>query len=80
LILVAVQNIAYDALGAAEQHAIRAHVFNSNAQLAVALIAGLTWKFGLPGTFSAIYGAQFLMSLSLWITLLYVSRKPAPET
>jgi len=74
LILSAICNIAYDALGAADRHAVRAHVFNANALLAALLIAGLTWKYGVRGAFTAMFAAQLCIGVSLWTVLAVMTR------
>ena len=67
-ILVAIQNAIYDALGAADLHAMRAIVYNAGCIFASMLILGLTWLWGLPGTVAGIYISQASIAIALWIT------------
>jgi O-antigen/teichoic acid export membrane protein len=75
LILVAIKNAAYDALGAAEKHGIRAAVYNTGVIVSAILIVGLTRLYGLPGTFAALFISHALVAVSLWITLFALSRR-----
>ena len=75
LILIAIKNAAFDALGAAEKHAIRATVYNISVVASVILIVGLTRIYGLPGTFAALFISHALIALALWITLFALSRR-----
>ena len=73
--LVAITNAAYDALGAADRHAVRAHIFNANAILATGLVALLTWRGGVYGAFAAMFVSQTLIAISLWLAVGVMVRK-----
>jgi O-antigen/teichoic acid export membrane protein len=72
-ILAAIQSSAYDALGAAEKHAARALFTNITGGLGAALIVGMTYFFGIVGTFVGVFAAQGLTCLSVWIPLIVLS-------
>jgi hypothetical protein len=74
LVVIAISNVAYDALGAADHHAVRAHVFNATALLAAGLIGALTWKYGVYGAFGGMFAAQFCIGGSLWAVLGILTR------
>ena len=74
LVVVAVQNAAYEALGGADRHGIRALVYNSGSAAATLLIAVLTYALLAPGTFVAIYVSEILIATLLWGTLLWLGR------
>lgn len=75
LIIVAVQNAAYEALGGADRHGIRALVYNGGSAVAALLIAGLTYAYLVPGTFVAIYISEILIAALLWGTLMGLARQ-----
>lgn len=75
LVITAIRNAAYDALGAADMHVVRSKVYNVGTLTSAALIAGLTWIYGLPGTFIAQFVSQGLLALALWMTALTLSRR-----
>lgn len=75
LVAVAVQNAAYEALGGADRHGIRALVYNSGSAAATLLIAVLTYAFLVPGTFVAIYVSEILIAALLWGTLVWLGRE-----
>jgi O-antigen/teichoic acid export membrane protein len=74
-ILVAIKNAAYDALGAAERHAVRAAVYNSCVVASAVLIVGMTRLYGLEGLFAALYISHGLVALAVWVTLFLLSRR-----
>ena len=74
-ILVAIKNAAYDALGAAEQHAVRAAVYNTGVVASAVLIVAMTRLYGLDGIFAALFISHGLVALSLWVTLFLLSHR-----
>jgi O-antigen/teichoic acid export membrane protein len=74
-ILAAIQSSAYDALGAAEKHAARALFTNITGGLGAAIIVGMTYFFGIVGTFVGVFVAQGLTCVSVWIPLIVLSRR-----
>jgi O-antigen/teichoic acid export membrane protein len=73
--IIALVNISYDALGAADKHFIRANVYNICCIANAALIASLTYIYAIRGTFVAIYVSNVLILIAMWTTLLLLSRK-----
>jgi O-antigen/teichoic acid export membrane protein len=69
-IFVAIHNIAYDALGASENHRIRAFLFNITALGGTGLIAGLTYFYGVYGAFASIFISQTILSIIMWFNLV----------
>ena len=74
-ILVAVQNIAFDAIGAAEKHGIRAILYNTTGVIGAGLIAGLTYLYGVNGTFAGIYISQAVLCVVLWLGLFVLGQR-----
>ena len=72
LILITIKNVAYDGLGGAERHRIRAVVVNIGSIASALLIAGATYSFGLNGTFVAVYVSELLLGAALWITFFWL--------
>jgi O-antigen/teichoic acid export membrane protein len=75
-ILIAFQNAAYDSLGAADRHGVRATVYNVGCVCAAILIFGSTYLFGIDGTFVAVYLSHGLIAVALWVTVFRLSRDP----
>jgi O-antigen/teichoic acid export membrane protein len=73
-ILVAIHNIAYDALGAAERHGIRALFYNIIGLIGIGLIAGLTYFYGVNGTFAGIFIGYAFLCLAMWLCLIVLGR------
>jgi O-antigen/teichoic acid export membrane protein len=74
-VLVAIHNIAYDAMGAAEKHSIRALSYNTTGIIGVALIAGLTYYYGVNGTFVGLYISYAATCAVTWLCLILVVRR-----
>jgi O-antigen/teichoic acid export membrane protein len=74
-ILIAAQNIAYDALGAAEQHGVRSLVYNSTGVAGVGLVVVLTHLYGIKGTLFSLFLVQAVLSASTWLLLIALGRK-----
>jgi O-antigen/teichoic acid export membrane protein len=69
LIPIGIQNVAFDALGAADRHRIRMISQGSATIAGATLIVVLTYLFGLWGTCIAVYATDLLVAAALWITL-----------
>lgn len=80
LIIFAVKGAAFDALGAADMHAIRATVYNTGCVLGAGLIGLGAYFFLVPGAFAAIYVTVTLIGVALWATLIALSRRHAAAT
>lgn len=74
-ILVAIQNIAYDALGAAEKHGVRALFYNITGIVGAGLIAGLTYFYGVNGAVVGIYLSLVVISVGLWLILIVLGQR-----
>lgn len=75
ILVKAVQAVAYDSLGAIEQHRLRARLYNFGSIIAVGLIAGLTYLFGWEGTLAGVYAAEIGISTALWVALLAIRKR-----
>lgn len=73
LIPIGLQNIAFDALGAADQHRARLLSGGSATIVGAGLIVGMTHLFGATGTFVAMYATDIIIALALWMTLMWLS-------
>jgi O-antigen/teichoic acid export membrane protein len=73
VLLVGIQSVAFDALAALERHALRASIANICSVVGVGLVAGLTFSFGMTGTFVAIFATLTVSLASMWIALLQVT-------
>jgi O-antigen/teichoic acid export membrane protein len=73
LILTAVQFVAFDAINAADHHRVRLIVSTVVGILGTALIVGLSFAFGITGTFIAVYLTELSTAAALWITLKLLS-------
>ncbi len=73
VVIMAAKSIPYDALGAAERHALRAHIFNVGGIISAALLAVLTFAFGISGMFIALFVSQLGLTAAAWVAL-YVLR------
>jgi O-antigen/teichoic acid export membrane protein len=74
LIFAATQNIAFDALNAADRHGIQALVYNTASIASAAIIILFTYRHGLSGTFFALYLSEGSIAAALWMTLTLLSR------
>lgn len=74
-ILVAIHNIAYDALGAAEKHGIRALFYNTTGIIGIGLIAGLTYLYGVNGAFAGIFIAYAFLCVAMWLCLIVLGQR-----
>lgn len=79
-ILVGVQNIAYDALGAADKHGIRARFYNATAIIGVGLIALLSYLFGVNGAFVGLYLSLVVICIAMWIILRVLAQSERSPT
>ena len=69
LIFLVLQNVAFDALNAADRHRSRFVAGTAAGLLGIGLIAGLTYRYGMTGTFIASYLSDGIMVFALWMTL-----------
>jgi O-antigen/teichoic acid export membrane protein len=69
VLIMAAKSIPYDALGAAERHALRAHIFNIGGVISAALLAALTFAFGIAGMFIALFASQLGLTAAAWVAL-----------
>jgi O-antigen/teichoic acid export membrane protein len=76
LILGAVQNVAFDALNAADQHHARFLSGTATGLLGSGLVAALTYAYGINGAFIASYLSEGAMTLAFWATLILLSDSP----
>jgi O-antigen/teichoic acid export membrane protein len=67
--LIALQIAAYDALGGADQHRIRAFVYNTGTLIGVGLVAALTYTNGVMGLITGLYVSEVFTTGALWLTL-----------
>ncbi len=77
ILVKGVQAVAYDSLGAIEQHRFRARLYNLGSIVAVAVIAALTYLLGWAGTLIGVYCAEIGISAGLWLALLTVRKREA---
>jgi O-antigen/teichoic acid export membrane protein len=73
-ILYAISSIAYDAMGGAEKHGVRALVFNLTGLIGCGLIAGLTYIFGVNGTIGGIFISQAIIAIAMWLSLIALGK------
>jgi O-antigen/teichoic acid export membrane protein len=71
LILTSLQNLASDALNAAEQHEMRFMAETIAGLVGTGLLVALTLAFALPGILFAIYLSGLLGVIALWATLIW---------
>ena len=76
-LLMACQEVAAEALGAAARHGVRATIFNAGNVVAAALTALLTYRFATTGTFVALYAAETAIAAAFWIVLFGLVRREA---
>jgi O-antigen/teichoic acid export membrane protein len=76
LILTGVQNIAFDALNAADLHRLQIVISAGAVLTGSAAIVALTLIYGINGVFVAVYLSEFILALALWRGLLIVSNRP----
>jgi O-antigen/teichoic acid export membrane protein len=74
LIIYAVLSAAYEALGATENHSLRATVYNGVTLVGAALVVVMTFGFGLAGTIVALYVSYILAAGALWMALILRGR------
>ena len=75
ILVKAVQAVAYDSLGAVEQHRFRARIYNLGSVIAVGVIAALTYAFDWVGTLVGVYIAEIGITAALWVALLAIRRR-----
>ena len=75
VLLSAIQSVARDSLGAVEKHGLRALILNTGSVLGAALVVGLTYVYGVNGTFVAVYISQLISLAALWLALFFLTRR-----
>jgi O-antigen/teichoic acid export membrane protein len=80
LVLTSLQNLASDALNAAEQHEIRLAAETGAGIVGTAVLVALTLSYALPGILAAVYVAGILTAAALWGTLLWRARTSTGAT
>jgi O-antigen/teichoic acid export membrane protein len=75
LIFGAAQNVAFDALNAADRHHARFVSGTAAGLLGAGLVVGFTYAYGITGTFVATYLSEGAMMLALWTTLRFLSER-----
>lgn len=75
LIVTAIKDAAFDTLGAADEHRVRAMAYNGGSIAAVFIIAFFTYHFAVEGAFFAIYLTKAMIGVLLWAVLVSVSRR-----
>jgi O-antigen/teichoic acid export membrane protein len=75
LILTSLQNLASDALNAAEQHEMRFVAETSAGLAGTGLLVALTLAFALPGILFAIYLSGLLGVVALWSMLIWLAAR-----
>jgi len=73
LILGAIQNVAFDALNAADRHHARFFSGSAAGVLGAGLVMGLTYAYGITGAFVAAYLSEGAITLAFWATLIFLS-------
>jgi O-antigen/teichoic acid export membrane protein len=79
LILTSLQNLASDALNAAEQHEMRFMAETIAGLVGTGLLVALTLAFALPGILFAVYLSGLLGVIALWATLIWRAARNSAE-
>jgi O-antigen/teichoic acid export membrane protein len=79
LILTSLQNLASDALNAAEQHELRFVAETTAGLVGTGLLVVLTLAFALPGILFAVYLSGLLGVIALWATLIWRAAREQPQ-
>jgi len=74
-VLGAIQNVAFDALNAADRHHARFVSGTAVGLLGAGLVAWFTYAYGISGAFVATYLSEAIIALTLWATLQILSKK-----
>ncbi|MBN8994591.1 MAG: lipopolysaccharide biosynthesis protein [Rhizobiales bacterium] len=67
IVPIAIQTVPYDLLGAIDQHARRASVYNSLSLVGLVVTVVAILAAGLIGAFVAAYLVQTMLALGLWV-------------
>jgi O-antigen/teichoic acid export membrane protein len=78
VVIMAAKSVPYDALGAAERHALRAHIFNIGGVISAVLLAALTFAFGITGMFVALFLSQIGLTVAAWTALYRLGVRRIP--
>ncbi len=74
-ILMGVQEMAAEALGASGRHGTRAAIYNAGSIVGALLVAVLTYLFIINGTVFAYYAAETLTAVTFWTVMLSMSSR-----
>lgn len=74
IVLSIVQNVAFDALNAAEQHRARFVAGTAAGVFGIVTIGLLTYLYGIRGAFVGSYISDGIMVIALWRTLFILAR------
>jgi O-antigen/teichoic acid export membrane protein len=69
------QNLAFDALNAAQQHTVRLLVSIGAACLGCSLIAGGAYLWQVPGVLVGVIAAEVVITGGLWLALIALARR-----
>jgi O-antigen/teichoic acid export membrane protein len=73
LVFGAIQNVAFDALNAADRHHAQFVAGTATGLFGAILVAALTHAYGITGAFAGAYLSEGAMALALWGTLVFLS-------
>jgi O-antigen/teichoic acid export membrane protein len=73
LIFTGVQNIAFDALNAANLHRPQAAISTVAVLIGSAIVLALTLIYGIEGTYVGVYLSELLIAIALWSGLVLIS-------
>ncbi len=71
--LLALQNIAFDALNAANLHKFQATISTIAVLFGATIVATLTYKFSVNGTLVGIYIGEISLAIALWAGLTFIA-------
>jgi O-antigen/teichoic acid export membrane protein len=73
--LLALQNVAFDALNAANMHRLQTTISTAAVLIGASILTLLTFKFSIAGTVAGVYIMETLLMLALWAGLILVSKR-----
>ena len=73
--LLALQNIAFDALNAANLHKFQTSISTIAVLFGAAVVSILTYKFSVEGTMIGVYIGETSLAIALWVALVIISRR-----
>jgi len=74
-ILLGVQEMAAEALGASGRHAVRAAIYNGGSIVGAIVVATMTYEFLLDGTVTALYATESLVALTFWAVMIVMGNR-----